>query len=160
MNYIIFHIVFVILVFNACDNVPEMQSGPDREVRYVIFSSYNPDCYSTDCAATFKIENPKILKDTQNAIAHQQFPYEGRYVFFSASEQMVENFLKNIPEKLINQPDNRIGDCNNCEKIYLEIGFADYVRYWVISSKDDEQPKYVENLVNQVQNTIAQLQNY
>lgn len=137
-----------------------MQIGPNQEVRYVIFSSFEPDCSSADCITTYKIDNLKIFKDTQNAIINQKFPYQGRYVFFSASEKMVKDFLQSIPLKILNQKDSVLGDCNECQKIYLEIGFEDKTRYWVIANENDDQPVYLQNLVNQVQQTIAQLQSY
>lgn len=160
MNYKFCHIVCVLVILSSCDNVPEMQIGPDQKVRYVIFSSFDPDCSSPDCTATFKIDNLKFFKDTQNAITSQNFPYQGRYVFFSSSEKLVENFLESIPQKLLSQDETRIGDCEACKMVYLEIGFDDKVRYWVISHQNEDQPKYLQNLVEQVQNTIAQLQNY
>lgn len=160
MHYKNLYIAFILIVLFSCDQETEMQIGPDQEVRYVIFSSYDPDCSTPDCSITFKIDNLKFFKDIQNGITNQQFPYRGRYVFFSASEQLVESFLNNIPNKLLNQNSHLIGDCTSCERIYLEIGFDDNVRYWVISQQDNSQPKYVRELVSQVQSTIAQLQNY
>jgi len=152
------HIALVILFCLACDDVPEMQIGPNKEVRYVIFSSFDPSCAQADCAATYKIDNLKFFKDTQNSITRQDFPYRGRYEFFSASEQLVANFLKGIPNKLLQEDDNRIGECSDCKRIYLEIGFEDKTRYWIIANEEEDQPDYIQNLVNQVQSTIAQLQ--
>jgi hypothetical protein len=153
------HIAVLVLFCLACDNVPEMQIGTDKEVRYVIFSSFDPSCIEPDCAATFKIDNLKFFKDTENTITRQEFPYNGRYEFFSASEPLVKSFLDGIPHKLLQEEENNIGECNNCNRIYLEIGFEDKTRYWIIANEEDKQPVYIQNLVNQVQSTIAQLQN-
>ena len=131
------------------------------QVRYVIFSTYDPYCQSQDCAKTYKIDNLKFFRDTGNKIAHQNFPYQGKYVFFSSSEQLIKKFLKGIPHKLLQEKDSIIGQCIDCEKVYLEIGFNDTVKYWVIDEQlDPSQPAYAKNVVEQVQTTIAQLQDY
>lgn len=148
------------LLFSACkkDNTdPIVLSDGD----YLMFGHFYGMCAGEACVEIFRLEDNRLLEDTNDVYPSYTNFYEGNYVALSASQftavQDLTSYFPNdlwaVSNRVIGQPD--AGDWGG---LYVEYSLNGLRQFWLIDTKRDNVPAVYHPFIDKIEEKIALLQ--
>ncbi|PWJ42547.1 hypothetical protein [Sediminitomix flava] len=157
-------LLFCISLF-ACDlddddNEIEL-FGPSEEGSTLIFGHFFGFCIGESCIEIFKLQNGLLFEDSLDLYPNSSSPYDGEYTVLSNEKYQIANDLfLSFPTELLDETDTIIGapDAADGGGIYIEVIQGGKRRYWLIDQMKNNIPEYLHPFIDDVNNTIQQLQ--
>ena len=147
--------VFSISLFSCQEEVVHPYEGD-----YLVFGNFYGECLE-ECVSTFRLEENRLIKDTQAQRIGQSVNFEKNPQVLSQDNfELAQELLTIFPSQLLTESDSTFGcpDCYDQGGLYIEYQQGDEQGVWIIDQTQEDVPAYLHEFMDRVNETIQLLQ--
>ncbi len=123
------------------------------------FGHFYGKCGGEECIEIFRIENGKLLEDTNDRYPGSDDFYKGQFSTILPQEKydLVKDLESFFPQELLNESETVIGqpDAGDWGGIYIEVTNGTLHRFWLLDQMDSNMPAEYNSFVDRINEKIA-----
>ena len=124
---------------------------------FLIFGHFYGMCIGEPCVEIFRLEDERLLEDTNDLYPSQGNFYEGNFVELGEDKyQHVNDLMDFFPDELLEEPKILYGcpDCSDQGGLYIEYKSKVIHRFWFIDQSKSSVPAYLHEFMDKVNEKI------
>lgn len=167
-------VVFVLLLFNSCENeedlfiedatmgveVLERNSDTNMLMRRTVvltFGRFFGKCTGGPCVNIYRLTSDELLQDSVDKYPSRDDFYNGKFEKFKGSERILtKGLLSEFPYELLGSKNRVIGspDAGDWGGVYLEYRDDVNHEFWILDLNSNNLPKNLRNYVDLIDRTV------